>query len=187
MSAVPISTAGWSLRQQLAVLAVGNFIVAINIHILAGLLNQVSASLDISIQQAGLMIAAASAVTCVAAPLCATWGSRIDRRHLLGGALLICALASLLAAFSDTYAQLMSTRLLGALTSAIFLPQAAATVVVMVDPAQRTKALGMVMMGLGGGLVLGVPVGVIIGTSFGWRAAMACLAVASLVLALVSW
>jgi len=187
VATIPAGGRGWSPNSRLAVLAVGNFVVAINIHILAGLLNEVSGSLGVTVQQAGLMIAAASAMTCVAAPLCATWGSGLDRRYLLGGSLLVCAVASLLAALSQTYAQLLSTRLLGALTSAIFLPQAAATVVLMVAEHRRAQALSLVLMGVGGGLVLGVPAGVLIGTAYGWRTAMACLALAALVLALMSW
>jgi len=178
---------GWTLKRQLAVLAAGNFVVAINIHILAGLLNQVSVSLGVSIGEAGLLIAAASGLTCLAAPLCATWGSGLDRRHLLGGALFVCAISCGLGALSQTYSQLMSTRLLGALTSAIFMPQAAATVVLMVDEKRRPQALGLVLMGLGGALVVGVPVGVLIGTTFGWRSAMACLSAAALALSVIVW
>jgi predicted MFS family arabinose efflux permease len=114
-------------------------------------------------------------------------GSSIDRRKLLTVAMACCAVANGLAALSQSYSQLMWARILAAVTSAVFTPQAAATMSMLVPANERAPTLAKLMIGWAVGSVLGSPLNVLIGTHVGWRYAFGFIALASGVMALLVW
>ena len=66
---------------RLIALIAGNFFVATSFMSVGGLLNEIAASLHISIEKAGLLIAAFGISAAICAPVLATVGSHIDRRR----------------------------------------------------------------------------------------------------------
>jgi predicted MFS family arabinose efflux permease len=174
-------------QSRLAVLIAGNFFVAVSFFSVSGLLNEIATALHVSVAQAGLLIAAFALTASVCAPVLATAGSRIDRRKLLTSSMAICAIANILCAVSQTYGQLMSARILAAITSAVYTPQVAATVSMLVPERERGPSIAKLMMGWAIGSVVGGPLVVLIGTSLGWRVALALIGVASGVTAVLVW
>ena len=81
---------------------------------------------------------------------------------LLTGSMAVCALANVLAALSQTYEQLMLARVLAAVTSAVYTPQVAATVSMLVPEKERAPTLAKLMVGWAVGSVLGNPLSVLI-------------------------
>ena len=173
--------------RRLIVLIVGNFFVATSFMSVGGLLDEIAASLAITIGQAGLLIAAFGISAAICAPALATLGSRIDRRVLLTSSMAICALANVLAALSRDYDQLMLARVLAAVTSAVYTPQVAATVSMLVPEGERGPTLAKLMIGWAVGSVLGNPLSVLIASLFSWRASFAFIGLASGVVALLVW
>jgi predicted MFS family arabinose efflux permease len=166
---------------------VGNFFVATSFMAVTGLMPEIMTSLQISSAQAGLLLSAFGLTAGICAPVLATVGSSIDRRKLLTVAMAVCAIANLLAALSQSYSQLMWARILAAVTSAVFTPQAAATISTLVPAKERAPALAQLMIGWAVGSVLGSPLNVLIGTHAGWRFAFLFIGVASAVMALLVW
>ena len=173
--------------RRLLVLIIGNFLVATSFMSVGGLLPEIATSLNVSIQQAGLLIAAFGISAAVCAPVLATAGSRIDRRHLLTASMAICALANLLAAASRSYQQLLWLRVLAAVTSAVYTPQVAVTVSMLVPEGERAPTLAKLMVGWAVGQVAGSPLSVLVGTTYGWRASFAAIGAASAVVAVLIW
>jgi predicted MFS family arabinose efflux permease len=173
--------------RRLIVLIAGNFFVATSFLSVGGLLNDISASLAIPIERAGLLIAAFGISAAICAPTLATLGSRIDRRLLLTGSMAICALANVLAACSHDYRQLMFARVLAAVTSAVYTPQVAATVSMLVPESERGPTLAKLMIGWAVGSVLGNPLSVLIASLSDWRVSFAFIGVASAVVSLLVW
>jgi predicted MFS family arabinose efflux permease len=173
--------------RRLIVLIAGNFFVATSFLSVGGLLNDISVSLAIPIEKAGLLIAAFGISAAICAPTLATLGSRIDRRVLLTGSMAICALANVLAAFSRDYDELMLARVLAAVTSAVYTPQVAATVSMLVPESERAPTLAKLMIGWAVGSVLGNPLSVLIASIFDWRASFAFIGIASGLVALLVW
>lgn len=173
--------------RRLIVLAAGNFFVATSFMSVGGLLNEIATSLGISIEKAGLLIAAFGISAAICAPVLATVGSHIDRRKLLTGSMAVCAIANLAAALSQSYDQLMLARVLAAVTSAVYTPQVAATLSMLVPETERAPTLAKLMVGWAIGSVVGNPLSVLIGTSFGWRTAFAALGIASAIIAILVW
>lgn len=174
-------------QSRLVILIAGNFFVATSFFSVTGLLNEIAAALQVSVAQAGLLIAAFALTAAFCAPVLATAGSHIDRRKLLTTSMAICALANVLCAISQTYGQLMAARVLAALTSAVYTPQVAATVSMLVPQEERGPSLAKLMMGWAIGSVAGAPLVVLIGTSFGWRWSLAAIGIASGVTAALVW
>jgi predicted MFS family arabinose efflux permease len=134
-----------------------------------------------------LLIAAFGISAAICAPTLATLGSRIDRRVLLTTSMAICALANILAALSQDYDQLMLARVLAAVTSAVYTPQVAATVSMLVPETERGPTLAKLMIGWAVGSVLGNPLSVLIASMSSWRMSFAFIGLASGVVALLVW
>lgn len=173
--------------RRLVILIAGNFFVATSFMSVSGLLREIAASLHISIAAAGSLIAVFALTAGLCAPVLATFGSRIDRRLLLTTSLAICGIANLLAAFSQSYGQLLACRILAAVTSAVYTPQVAATVSMLVNEKERGPILGKLMMGWAIGAVIGGPLTVFIGSTYDWRIAMAVIAIGGGAIAFLVW
>lgn len=173
--------------QRLFVLIAGNFFVATSFLSVGGLLSDISTSLQIPIEKAGLLIAAFGIAAAVCAPTLATLGSRIDRRRLLTGSMAICALANFLAGLSQTYDHLILARVLAAVTSAVYTPQVAATLSMLTPEKERAPVLAKLMVGWSVGAVLGNPISVLIAALSSWRMSFAFIGVASAVIAIFIW
>ena len=93
----------------------------------------------------------------------------------------------MLAALSQTYDHLLLARVLAAVTSAVYTPQLAATVSLVVPESERAPSLGKLMLGWAVGAVAGNPLSVMVGSHFGWRASFALIGVASFIVAIFVW
>lgn len=173
--------------QRLFVLTAGNFFVATSFLSVGGLLNDISVTLSVPIEKAGLLIAAFGIAASICAPTLATLGSRIDRRKLLTGSMAVCALANLLAALSQTYQHLLLARVLAAVTSAVYTPQVAATLTMLVPEKERAPTLAKLMVGWSVGSVLGNPISVLIASLSSWRMSFAFIGGSSAVIAFFIW
>ncbi|MBL8267125.1 MFS transporter [Steroidobacter sp.] len=173
--------------QRLFVLIAGNFFVATSFLSVGGLLNDISTSLQVPIEKAGLLIAAFGIAAAICAPALATLGSRIDRRKLLTGSMAVCAIANLLAALSETYEHLLLARVLAAVTSAVYTPQVAATLSMLMPEKERAPTLAKLMVGWSVGAVLGNPISVLIASLSSWRMSFAFIGASSAVIAFFIW
>jgi MFS family permease len=73
----------------------------------ASLLGELSAGLDVSIRDAGLLITFGAIVLCIGSPLTAWLTSRIERHMLLTATLAVLALANAVSAFAPDYETLL--------------------------------------------------------------------------------
>ena len=165
----------------------GNFTIGCGVMVTAGALNDLVRSLQVSIAVGGQLIAAAAVMMAVGAPLLAAVVAGIDRRRLLMWSLVWFAAGHALSALMPNYAALLPVRALSVLGAAVFTPQAAAAIGVMVPAAQRGRAITFVFLGWSVSSVLGMPLHAYIGEAFGWRYAFALVALLSLVGAAWVW
>lgn len=162
----------------------GNVVIGMGVMVVAGLLNDIRSALDISISTAGQLISAAALLVSLGAPLLAMLVARWDRRRLLVGSLLWFALFHTLAAWAPGFDSLLISRVLAMVSAAIFTPQAAACIGLLVPAQLRGRGITFVFLGWSVASVLGTPLGAWIGGTFGWRWTMGLMAVLSLVAAL---
>ena len=176
-----------ALPRALWALMLGNFVIGTGVMVVPGTLNDISASLNVSIPQAGQLITAAAILMGLGAPAFATLVAGWDRRRLLTLSLLWYALLTGVCALAPSYTVLLPLRVLAVIAPAIFTPQAAASVGLLVPPAQRGRAITFVFLGWSVASVMGMPLSAWIGGTLGWRWAFGLVALMALVSAGWVW
>lgn len=168
-------------------LLLGNFVIGTGVMVVPGTLNEISASLDVSVATAGQLISAGAVLMCVGAPLFAAIVAGWDRRRLLALSLAWYALLHLASALAPSFGALLPLRAITMIAPAIFTPQAAACVGLLVRPTQHGRAITFIFLGWSLASVVGMPFGALIGGMLGWRAALAAVAVLSALSAVWVW
>lgn len=168
-------------------LMVGNFVIGTGVMVVPGTLNDISHSLHVSVPQAGFLITAGAILMGLGAPVLASVVAGWDRRRLLAITLLWYGTLLAACAFAPDYDALLPLRVLAMVSPAVFTPQAAASVGLMVAPARRGKAITFVFLGWSVASVAGMPLGAWIGGTWGWRWAFGGVAVLALLSAIWVW
>ena len=177
--------------QRLALwsLLFGNFVIGTGVLLPAGLLNVLGADLQVPPTTAGLLLFAGGLVVGVGAPVLAGLTSRFDRRMLLAATAALYAVGHGLAALAPEFWSLLIIRTVTMVAAALFTPQAAATVGLLVPTEKRSEEIAFIFIGWSMASVVGIPLGSILGAEFGWRAtffAMAGLSAVAFAVVLLS-
>jgi predicted MFS family arabinose efflux permease len=182
-----------SRRRRLAAvgaLGAAAFCFATGDSLPVGLLPVMSASLRVSLLATGLLVTIYAVVVVVAsAPL--TYLTRgVPRRPLLSGLLGIFAAGTLAGAAAPGYGWLMATRVVTALSQAVFWSIVFVAAAGMFPASERGRAIAVAASGGPLAILLGVPAGTWLGQHAGWRVAFVAvagvgLATAAAVVALV--
>jgi predicted MFS family arabinose efflux permease len=165
----------------------GNFVIGSGVMVVPGALNDISDSLHVSPATAGQLISAAALLMCLGAPIFAAFVAGWDRRRLLALSMAWYGLLHLACMAAPNFATLLLLRVLAVISPAIFTPQAAACVGLLVPAEQRGRAITFVFLGWSIASVLGLPMGAYIGGTYGWRTAFALVAIMSFVSAVWVW
>ena len=151
-------------------LTLGAFAIGTEGFMIAGLLPHLARDLDVTVPAIGHLVTAFSLAYAIGAPTIAMLTAGLERRRLLAIAMAGFSIANLLAALAPSYAELLIARLLLALSAASFMPAASGYAAALGGPERRGRALSTVTNGLTLAIIAGVPLGVLVGESFGWRA-----------------
>lgn len=165
----------------------GNFVIGTGVMVVPGTLNEISASLRVSVPTAGQLISAGALLMCLGAPLLAAVVAGWDRRRLLALSMIWYGVLHLACTAAPDFAALLPLRVLAMIAPAIFTPQAAACVGLLVPPEQRGRAITFIFLGWSVASVLGMPLGAYVGGLFGWQSAFAVVGVLSLASAWWVW
>jgi len=165
----------------------GNFVIGTGVMVVPGTLNEISTSLDVSVATAGQLISAAALLMCLGATSLAALVAGWDRRRLLALSMVWYGLLHLASTAAPSFAALLPVRVLTMIAPAIFTPQAAACVGLLVPAEQRGRAITFIFLGWSVASVVGMPLGALVGGTWGWRTAFALIGVASLVSAAWVW
>ncbi len=165
----------------------GNFTIGCGVMVVAGSLNDLTRSLQVSVAVGGQLITAAAVTMALGAPLLAAWVGGMDRRRLLTLSLAWYALGHALSAVAPDYVWLLPLRALCMLAAAVFTPQAAAAIGWLAPPEQRGRAITFIFLGWSVASVFGMPLHAYIGEAFGWRYAFGLVAVLSVLGAAWVW
>lgn len=165
----------------------GNLVVGCGVLVVPGMLDLLAQDLQISVPTAGTLLSLAALAMCIGAPTLASVTSSMDRRLLLVGSLMMVALGHLLCALAPDYPTLAWLRPLSVLGAAVFTPQAAAALTLLVEPAERPRAVTTAFIGWSLASVLGMPLGQLLAEAFGWRSSFAVVAVMGVLVAVWVW
>jgi predicted MFS family arabinose efflux permease len=150
-------------------LTLGAFALGLDAYVLAGLLPGMAHDLDTTPALAGLSVALFTAAYAISAPALAFVAGRYSTHKALLVGLGLFTLGNVATMLAPSLAVLLAARLLAGIGAGLYSPLAASSAADMVDASQRGRALAMVLAGLSVGTALGVPLGLLVEDSFGWR------------------
>ncbi len=150
-------------------LVVAAIALGIDAYVLAGVLPQIATSLATTVAMIGLGVTAFTAAYAVAGPLLSGRLTRRNTARAILVALGVFNLGNLITAVAPGVEVFLASRVVAGAGAGILTAVATATAAAMVKDEERGRAMAMVTFGLSTGTVAGVPVGMLIGQSAGWR------------------
>src|SRR5262249_30001026 len=165
------------------VLMLGNVVVGMTILGPAGMLAELAMGLGVGIHDTGLLVTYGAVVLCVGSPIMAWLTTRIDRRVLLVATLAALAMGQELSALMPNYFIILLLRLIILAIGAVYTPQAATTVALIVPERERPSAIAFVFLGWSIAIAGGLPLVTFIATNFGWQAVYGALGVFAAIVA----
>jgi predicted MFS family arabinose efflux permease len=139
----------------------------------------------VGIREAGLLVTCGAVILCFGSPIVAWLTTRIDRRTLLVGSLGFMAIGQAASAMAPNYATILVLRLAMLAGAAVFTPQAAGTIALLVPEKQRSGAIAFVFLGWSLAVAGGLPLITFVSAYVGWRGAFAAASLAALVPAIL--
>ena len=161
------------------------FAVGVDGYLVAGVLPAVAADLNEPVAAVALMASAYALPTALLAPVFGPVSDRYGRRLAMTVGLLICSLAAGFCVLAPTLPLLLLARAVNGLGSAIIIPAAFAYAGDMPDPVVRSRTIAALASAFPLATLLGLPLGALVATLAGWRAAFAFIALVAVVAALL--
>ncbi|MEY9978184.1 MFS transporter [Lysinibacillus sp. RC79] len=169
------------MNKGIFVLALATFVAGTVELVIAGIINMIAEDLHVSVGAVGQLVSIFSLVFAFGAPVLIALTSKIERRKLLLIAMLTFLGANILSIFSPNFTTLLIARIILAASCSIVVVTSVTMAANTVATELRGRAIGLIFMGLSASLVLGVPLGTIIGENFGWRMTFVLVSVLSIV------
>ncbi len=166
----------------------GNVVTGMSVLAPAGMLLQLATAFEVTVRDAGLLITFGAIALCVGSPLTAWLTSRVERRVLLTLTLAVLAITNLASAFAQDYTTLLAIRMVMLSVGALYTPQAAGTVGLIVPETKRGSAIAFVFLGWSLAAAAGLPLITLLASRVGWREAYLCVGIlAAVSTLLLAW
>jgi len=162
-------------------LALGATVVGTAESIITGILDMIASDTNVSIGLAGQLVTVYSIAYAVGTPILIAITSKVDRKKLLLAALCIFVIGNIIAVLSPNYALLLISRAVLGVSAGVFAVVALGVAAQITPPEKRGSAIGTVLMGTSLSLVIGLPLGTLIGEYMGWRWIFAILGVITII------
>jgi DHA1 family inner membrane transport protein len=166
-------------------LAISAFVIVTTEFIIVGLLPSLARDLGLSIAAAGQLVTLFAFTVMLAGPVLTAMLAHVERKRLFVVILVIFAGANALAAAAPDIWVLGVARFLPALALPVFWGTASETAGELAGPDKAGKAVANVYLGISGAMVLGIPLGTLASTAFGWRGTFWSLSGLSLLMAVL--
>lgn len=153
----------------LLALTISAFAIGTTEFVIVGLIPTIAEQLGVTVPSAGLLVTIYALGVAIGAPVLTALTSRIPRKLLLVGLMVLFTLGNLLAWQSPSYESLVVARLLTGLAHGVFFSIGSTIATSLVAKEKVASAIAIMFGGLTVALVTGVPLGTFIGQQFGWR------------------
>lgn len=148
--------------------------------VIAGILPDVAGGLGVSTAAAGLLVTAYAIGMVVGGPVLTALTARFARRRLMVVLLVVTVAGNVASALAPGYWALFAARVLTALVTSTFFANAIVVAVSTAPPQRQASTVSRLVLGMNLAMILGAPLGTVIGHRFGWRATFAAIAVCCL-------
>jgi predicted MFS family arabinose efflux permease len=168
-------------------LTLSAFAIGTTEFVIVGLIPTIAASLGVSVPSAGLLVSLYALGVAVGAPVLTALSGRVPRKHLLLGLMALFTVGNLLAWMAPGYEALMAARVLTGLAHGVFFSIGSTIATSLVPKEKAASAIAMMFTGLTVALVTGVPLGTLIGQTFGWQTTFLAVSLLGVIAFAGSW
>ena len=166
------------------VLALGIFAMVTSEFVVAGLMPQMAAGLDVTVPQIGYLITAFALAMAFGGPFLTVAVMRLPQSQALLVLFGVFLVGNVLAATATTYAVMLLARVVTGTASQAFFGVSLSICAQLARPEERGRATSVALNGLMLGTLLGLPLSTLIGEHLGWRAAFWAITVLTVAAAL---
>ncbi|MDD0975352.1 MFS transporter [Pseudomonas fontis] len=153
-------------------IAIGAFALGMASYVTAGLVPLIERAFSVQVAVAAQLVTAFTLAYGIGSPLFVAVLPARRQRFGLMCALGLFVLANAASAMVDDFALLLLCRALAGIGAGVYLATGIAASAAVSAPAQRGKAIAVIMGGMASGTVLGVPLSLLLAEHMGWQAAL---------------
>jgi MFS transporter, DHA1 family, inner membrane transport protein len=169
--------AGRPVGPVLAVLFAGAFVMGCAEMLVVGLLDLIADDLAVSVPAAGALVTANALGLAFGGPVLTFATTRLDRRTVLLGTVVVFVLGNVLPALFADYGLFLVARVVTGAAQGLFIAAAITTATSIVPPERSGRAMAVVISGFATASALGLPVGTLLGQAVGWRGSFGAVVV----------
>lgn len=144
-----------------------------------GILPQIAAHYEISIDKAGILLSAFALIIALTGPFMTLLTSRFDRKKIMLSAISIFLLTGIVSSFSPPFWLLMLVRILPAFLQPVYIASALAVAVSQGDKKNENELMSIVFSGVAIAMVSTVPFATYLASQFSWESSFMVQAVVS--------
>ncbi|WP_103104488.1 MFS transporter [Brevibacillus reuszeri] len=163
--------------KKVYVLALISFLVGTSNYIISGILDRIAETLGTSVAAAGQLITVYSLAYAVGTPILMALTAKMDRRKLLLYSLGLFIAANLLTFILSGFGFFIAARIVTALGAGVVTVNSLSIAAKIAPPGKQASAIANVTMGITASLIIGVPLGRMVASAFGWEAVFLAIAI----------
>lgn len=146
-----------------------SFMVSTSEYVIAGILDKVADSVNVSVSAAGQLITVFAIANAVGTPIIMMITAKINPRKLLMLSLSVMVIGSILTVTLSGFGFLMVSRIILAVASGVFVAIAKIIAAKLALPGKQAGAIGTVIIGFSAALIIGVPIGRVVASVYDWK------------------
>ncbi|QRG66659.1 MFS transporter [Brevibacillus choshinensis] len=166
---------------KIYILAIVSFLVGTSEFVIAGILDRVASDVGVTLAAAGQLITVYSLAYAIGTPILIAITAKMDRRKLMLAALALFLLGNLVTITTTGFAMLFGARIILAIGTGVFMVVALTVASKIAQPGKQGGAIATVLLGFNLALILGVPLGRVIASSYDWKIIFTGIGVLSLI------